>query len=173
MSHFHIGCVPTGTLARGSGRAPCGEEIRALDHSSDRLDARRIQRNYAVARLVLAAADVDQFLREIDVAPAEVLDALLRAFIGAVDHDVVRQLARLPQARVEGLARLVRPLVARDRAIGFEEVAATVGEDHDTVVGVEGRPPNQPLVFEVSDALVRLSGVVAQRSQVVLGDHAE
>ena len=44
-------------------------------------------------------------------------EAFLRTSVCPIDLGVVGQLARLPEAGVESLARLVRPLVARDRAI--------------------------------------------------------
>ena len=49
------------------------EQIGTLDHASDRRDGRRVERNHTVARLVLAAANVEALLHEIDIAPAEVL----------------------------------------------------------------------------------------------------
>jgi hypothetical protein len=106
-------------------------------------------------------------------APAAVADLLLSALVGAVDLDVVGELTRLPEAGVERLAGLVRPLVTWDRAIGFEQIPAPVGEDDGTAVGVERRPPNQPFVFEVADALLGRASVVAERGQVVLRDHAK
>lgn len=39
-------------------------EIRAFDHPRNRFDGRRVERDHTMARLVLAAADVDQFLHE-------------------------------------------------------------------------------------------------------------
>jgi hypothetical protein len=84
--------------------------------------------------------------------------ASLGSLVGAVDLDIVVELARLPEVGVELLAGLVCSLVARKGSIGFEQVPASVGEDDGAVVGLEWRPPNQTLVFEVTDALVRLPG---------------
>jgi hypothetical protein len=50
------------------------EQIGALQHPRNGLDGRRVEGNHTVARLVLAATNVDELLHEIDVAPAEVLN---------------------------------------------------------------------------------------------------
>ena len=49
------------------------EQIRALEHPRRRFDGRCVERDDAVARLVLAPPDVHEPLDEIDVAPAKVL----------------------------------------------------------------------------------------------------
>src|SRR5690349_7385350 len=56
-------------------------------------------------------------------------DALFGARVGAIDLRVVRQLARLSEARVEGLARLP-PSFASLVPIRFEQVSAAIGQRH-------------------------------------------
>ena len=63
-------------------------------------------------------------------------EALLGALVGAIDLGVVRQLARLPEAGVEGLAGLVGAVVTLV-AVGFEEVAPAVRQRHGAVVRAE------------------------------------
>ena len=48
--------------------------VRALEHSGGSFDSGCIERDHPVARLVLAAPDVQEALHENDVAPAQVLD---------------------------------------------------------------------------------------------------
>ena len=62
--------------------------------------------------------------------------ALVGALVGAIDLGVVRQLARLPEAGVEGLARLVRAVVAF-ATVGLEEVPAALSQDDGAVVRAE------------------------------------
>ena len=50
------------------------EQVRALEHPGGGFDGRRVERDDPVARLVLAAPDVQEALDEIDIAPAKVLD---------------------------------------------------------------------------------------------------
>jgi len=49
------------------------EQIGTLDHPGYRREGRRVEWYHAVTRLVLAPADVDELLHEVDIAPAEVL----------------------------------------------------------------------------------------------------
>src|SRR5690348_813502 len=62
-------------------------------------------------------------------APALVPQALLGPSVGTIDVDVVRQLSRLPEAGVEGLARLVGALRAFV-SVGFKEIPAALGQDN-------------------------------------------
>ena len=64
-----------------------------------------------------------EFVVEDDTADAAALvpQSLVGALVGAIDLGVVRQLARLPDAGVEGLAGLVAAVIALV-AIGLEEV---------------------------------------------------
>jgi hypothetical protein len=59
-------------------------------------------------------------------------DALLGTLVGAINVGVVRQLARLFDAGVEGLTGLVAAVVARV-AVGFKEVAAAGRQRHRAV----------------------------------------
>ena len=99
----------------------------------------------AVAVLLAAIALVEETLVVAlqlvveDDAPdptALAAESLLCALVGAIDLGVVRQLARLPEARVEGLAGFVGALVTLV-AIGFEEVPAALGQDDGAVVRAE------------------------------------
>ena len=63
-------------------------------------------------------------------------ETLLGALVGAIDLGVVRQLARLSDAGVEGLAGLVGAVVALV-AVGLEQVASAVGQDDGAVVRAE------------------------------------
>ena len=56
---------------------------------------------------------------------ASVPQSLLGALVGAIDLGVVRQLARLSDAGVEGLAGLVRAVVTFV-SVGFEQVSSAV-----------------------------------------------
>ena len=67
---------------------------------------------------------------------ASVPQSLLRALVGAIDLGVVRQLPRLPETSVEGLAGLVRAVVALV-SVGFEEIPPALGQDHGAIVGTE------------------------------------
>ena len=58
--------------------------------------------------------------------------AFVSALIGAIDLGVVRQLAGLPDAGVEGLAGLVAAVIALV-TVGLEEIAAAVGQDDGAV----------------------------------------
>ena len=59
--------------------------------------------------------------------------ALLGMRVGAIDLRVVRQLARLSEARVERLARL-RPSFASLVPIRFEQVPAAIGQRHGAII---------------------------------------
>ena len=67
---------------------------------------------------------------------ALIAQALLGALIGAIDLGVVGQLARLPEAGVEGLAGLVSAVVTFV-AVGFEQVAPAVRQRHGAVIRAE------------------------------------
>ena len=95
-------------------------------------------------------------------------EALLCALVGAIDLGVVRQLARLPEAGVEGLAGFVAAL-GTFVAIGFEEVPAALGQDDGSVVRAERTAANQPLVLQMPNATARIAGLVAQVVEVALG----
>jgi hypothetical protein len=71
--------------------------------------------------------------------------ALLSAQVSAIDLRVVRELARLPDARVEGLARLLRAVMTA----GLEKIATAIGQDDGTVGGTERRRSNQPFMSKV------------------------
>ncbi|HEY2435270.1 MAG TPA: hypothetical protein VGI12_21550 [Vicinamibacterales bacterium] len=49
------------------------EHVGPLEHPGDRVERRRVQRDHAMARLVLAPSHVQQFLDQIDVAAPEML----------------------------------------------------------------------------------------------------
>lgn len=62
--------------------------------------------------------------------------ALLGARVGAIDLRVVRQLARLSEARVERLLGLPGAVMSL-MPIRLEQVSTSVGEDDRSVVGAE------------------------------------
>jgi len=76
-------------------------------------------------------------------------DSFLSASVRSIDLSVVRQLARLPEAGVEGLRTVPRALLALV-AIGFQKVPAALRQDDGAVVGTQGRSADEPLAFEVS-----------------------
>jgi hypothetical protein len=78
-------------------------------------------------------------------------ETLLGALVGAIDVGVVRQLARLSDAGVEGLSGLVRAAVAFV-SVSFEEVPATVRQRHSSIVRAERRGLDQPFLFEMFEA---------------------
>jgi hypothetical protein len=89
-------------------------------------------------------------------------ESFLRALIGPIDLRVVRELARLSEACVEGLVRLLRAVVT----VGLEEIATAICQDDGTVGGTERSGSNQPFMSKVPQTAVNVRGAVAQ---VVLG----
>ena len=76
-----------------------------------------------------------QLVVEDDAAHSAALvpESLLGALVGAIDLRVVRQLARLSEAGIEGLSRFVAAFVAFV-AVGLEEVSAALGQDDRAIV---------------------------------------
>jgi hypothetical protein len=91
------------------------------------------------------------------------------ALVRSVDLRVVRQLAGLPQGRIERLPRLPRALESL-LPIRFEQVAAAVCEGYCAIVRAEWGRPKQALTFEVA---VGSSGVLAPIVEVALGHNAK
>ena len=112
----------------------------------------------------------------VDDDPADLaalsFQSLLRALVGAIDLCIVRQLAGLPDAGVEGLARLVAAVIALV-AIGLEEVAPAVGQRHGPVVGAERRGANQPFVLQMLEGSSRALLVVSKVVEIAFGNDAK
>ena len=104
--------------------------------------------------------------------PALVAEALLGTLVGAIDLRVVRQLARLPEARIENLTGFVAALGAFV-AVGLEEIPAALGQDDGSVVRTERTPANQPFVLEMPKAPPRALSVLTQVVEITLGDHSK
>jgi hypothetical protein len=111
----------------------------------------------AVAVLLAAIALVEESLIVAlqlvveDDAPnptALAAETLLGALVGAIDLGVVRQLARLSDAGVEGLAGLVGAVVTLV-AVGLEQVTPAVRQRDGAIVRAERRRANQPFVLEM------------------------
>ena len=98
--------------------------------------------------------------------------AFVGALIGAIDLGVVRQLAGLPDAGVEGLAGLVAAVIALV-AVGLEEVAPAVGQGNGAVFGAERRRANQPFVLQMLEASSRALRVVAEVVEIAFGNDAK
>jgi hypothetical protein len=115
-----------------------------------------------------------EFVVEDDTVDAATLfpQSLLCTLVGSIDLGVVRQLARLSNAGVEGLARLVATIIALV-AIGFQEVAPAIAERHGTVVGTERRRANQTFVRKVLEASPGTLGVFTQVMKIALGDYTK
>jgi hypothetical protein len=94
--------------------------------------------------------------------------APLGALIGAVDLRVVRELAALPDAGVEGLAGFMGALVTLV-TVRREQVTSAVRQRHGAIVRAERARPNQSLALEVSSAAMGIAGIVAQVVQITLG----
>ena len=102
------------------------EQIRALEHPRRRFDGRRVQRDDAVARLVLAPSDVHEPLDEIDIAAAKVLhlDRPHRR-VGGDDGGAVHVLPlRVRRGSVEETLPLLWRQCAADRTLALRQVAA-------------------------------------------------
>jgi hypothetical protein len=96
-------------------------------------------------------------------------ETLLGAEVRAIDHRVVRELARLSEARVECLARLARPFLSLV-PIRLEQIPSSIAKDRCAVVRAEWGGAQQTLLFEVALGLASvLPGVV----EIALGDNAE
>src|SRR6476660_1264298 len=76
-------------------------------------------------------------------ARALIAQPLLGAFERAINGRIVRPLARLSQARVERLARLVCATIAIV-AVGFQELTAAARQGDRAVVGGPRRRAEQP-----------------------------
>ncbi len=98
--------------------------------------------------------------------------AFVGALIGAIDLGIVRQLAGLPDAGVEGLAGLVAAVIALV-AIGLEEIAPAVGQGNGAVFRAERRGANQPFVLEMLEGSSRALRVVAEVVKIALGNDAK
>jgi len=64
---------------------------------------------------------------------ASVLQSLLRTLVGAIDLGVVRQFARLPDARVERLTGLVDAVVTLI-SVRFEKIAPAIRQRHGAII---------------------------------------
>ena len=127
---------------RASGKADVPIVVRQLVLPRPPRDLFRLAIRPAVAVLLASIALVEEPLivaLELvveDDAPdpaALVPEALLGALVGAIDLGVVRQLAGLPEAGVEGLAGFVGAVVALV-AVRFEEVPPAVCQRHGAII---------------------------------------
>ena len=104
---------------------------------------------------------------------AVVADAFLGARVGAIDLCVVRQLARLAEAGVEGLAGLVTALAAAR----FEHVSPFLGEHNDIALApIHGDGLDEAGFPQVIQSVVRLAIVVVPfeaAAQVFFGNDAK
>ena len=82
----------------------------------------------------------------------------------------MRQLARLSDAGVEGLAGLVGAVVTLV-AVGFEQVSPPIGKDDGTIIRAEGGGTEQTFPFEVRAGATR--EVVAAVVEITLGNDAK
>ena len=89
---------------------------------------------------------------------------LFGAQVGAVERCVVLQLARVPDAAVEGLAPIVAaaPVIAF-AAMGLQDSAASLGQGDRPLSFVDRDATNQPLFAQAADSLALV------RRQVALG----
>jgi hypothetical protein len=100
---------------------------------------------------------------------ALVSNTLLSALVGPIDLGVMRQRARLSEARIEGLAGFPRAFLARE-AIRFEQIPAPLCQDDGPVVCAEWCGVDQPLVLEVLETAARALRVLTDVVKVALGD---
>ena len=95
-------------------------------------------------------------------------ETLLGALVGAIDLGVVRQLARLPEAGVEGLAGFVGAVVTLV-AVGLEQVTSAVRQVTARSSELSGLRANQPLASRDARGSDASFGIVAQVVQIALG----
>ena len=95
-------------------------------------------------------------------------ETFLDALVGAIDVGIMRQLARLSDTGVEGLAGLVGAVVTLV-AVGLEQVTSAVRQRDGAIVRAERARPNQSLSLEMPSAPTRTIGIVAQVMQISLG----
>src|SRR5882672_2705890 len=90
------------------------------------------------------------------------------AQVRAIELDVVRQLTRPADARIERLLMGVLAITT----MGLQEVMAALRQRHGTLAAVNGDEPRQALVPEMAEiAVTRLRRFVAWVAEIALGDH--
>jgi hypothetical protein len=99
-------------------------------------------------------------------------NALLSALVGTIDLGVVRQLARLPEARVKRLTWLPGALVPLV-PIRLEQVSAAICQHHGAVIRAERGGAYQTFPFKVAHFLAGVATLISTVVQVTVGDDAE
>ncbi|ODS54082.1 MAG: hypothetical protein ABS36_11590 [Acidobacteria bacterium SCN 69-37] len=151
------------------------EQIGTFDHPGDGLQRRRIQWDDAVARLVLAAADVKQLLRQVDVAAAEVLDLHRphRCVSGSDRRTVDVLPLRIGCRSLEEPLALVGCQRPADRTLTFGQVAHVVRQRTPSAARLEDARQHADIHIDGPVGLARVMALALVVGNSLRGDSGQ